>query len=82
MADAQGLCAAGLLSRTQKKNPSGFGAYDLYHVTPKGHQQLRELARVPMPALMLPVPDSVRRDDKVEQEKAASPRLEVSKALQ
>ena len=76
------LVTAGLLSRTQKKNPSGFGAYDLYHVTPKGHQQLRELARVPMPALMLPVPDSVRRDDKVEQEKAASTRLEVSKALQ
>ena len=76
------LVNAGLLSRTQQKNPQGYGAYDVYRVTPKGQQQLRELSRVPMPPLLLQVPDAVRREDKIEQEKAARTRVEVSKALQ
>ena len=46
-----------------------YGAFDAYHLTPSGQQQLRELARVPSPPVMLPVPDSVRREDVVEREK-------------
>jgi len=74
------LVTRGLLSRETRQG--AYAAYDLYQLTPSGKEQLHNLSRVPMPALMLPVPDSVRRDDKVEIEKAAKTRDEVSKALQ
>ena len=56
-----------------------YGAFDAYHLTPSGQQQLRELARVPSPPVMLPVPDSVRREDVVEREKSTRTRTEVTR---
>lgn len=55
------LVQANLVTRSQKKNPAGYGAYDVYYLTPKGNQQLHALAQQPPPPLLLPVPDSVRK---------------------
>ena len=66
------LEAAGLVLRKTVK--SQYSAYDVYSATAQGQQTLRGLASSSPPPLMLPVPASVREEDRKAREAKASPK--------
>lgn len=71
------LVQAGLVQRSTKTG--SYGAYDTYHLTPRGHGQLQAFAQMPPPPLMLAVPESVRKAEDVDKAKATKTRVEVNK---
>merc|ERR1740139_1174185 len=74
-----GLEIAGLVLRKTVKG--AYGAYDVYSTTPQGQHVLRGLAGAAPPPLMLPVPASVREEDRKAREAADRVKAEVEAAL-
>jgi len=72
------LEAAGLVLRKTVKGQ--HGAYDVYSTTPQGQQALRGLSGASPPPLMLPVPASVREEDRKAREAADRVKAEVEAA--
>ena len=66
-----------MLRKTLK---SQYSAYDVYSTTPQGQQLLRGLASASPPPLMLPVPASVREEDRKAQSAADRVKADVEAA--